>query len=108
VAAAFFGLVLSSIARSNEQIMPMFVRGVADAATDRIFLDQLSWTMPSRWGYAASASTIDLWKLVPGTLSPKDSHWKHTPAAWLFDTGMIGVLSFVYAVVVRWRIRLRR
>jgi len=117
VAAAIFGLVLSSIARSNEQIMPMFVvslmlqlvvAGGLVPVTDRIFLDQLSWTMPSRWGYAASASTIDLWKLIPGTLSPKDSHWKHMPGAWLFDMGMIGVLSLVYAVVVRWRIRLRR
>ncbi|MEE6178478.1 ATP-binding cassette domain-containing protein [Mycobacterium sp. 050134] len=117
VASAIFGMMLSSIARSNEQIMPLLVvslmlqlvlAGGMVPVTARVFLDQLSWTVPSRWGYAASASTVDLWKLVPGTLSPKDSHWKHTPAAWLLDMGMLGALSVVYAVVVRWRIRLKR
>jgi hypothetical protein len=28
--------------------------------TDRLVLDQLSWLTPARWGFAASASTIDL------------------------------------------------
>ena len=72
VASAIFGLVLSSLARSNEQIMPLLVvslmaqlvlSGGMVPVTNRIFLDQLSWTMPSRWGYAASASTVDLWTL---------------------------------------------
>ncbi|MGB8386551.1 ATP-binding cassette domain-containing protein [Mycobacterium sp.] len=117
VASAVLGLALSSIARSNEQIMPLLVvslmlqlvlGGGMVPITGRVFLDQLSWTMPARWGYAASASTVDLWKLVPGTLSPHDSHWKHTRAAWLLDIGMLGVLSVVYSVMVRWRIRLKR
>ncbi|BBX65506.1 ABC transporter ATP-binding protein [Mycobacterium saskatchewanense] len=117
VASAVFGMMLSSIARSNEQVMPLLVvslmlqlvlAGGMVPITARIFLDQLSWAVPSRWGYAASASTVDLWKLVPGTLSPKDGHWKHTPGAWLLDMGMLGALSVAYAVVVRWRIRLKR
>ncbi len=116
VASAILGLVLSSIARSNEQIMPLLVvslmlqlvlGGGLVPVTGRVFLDQMSWAVPSRWGYAASASTVDLWKLVPGTLSPKDSHWKHTPGAWLLDMGMLATLSVVYSVVVRWRLRLR-
>jgi FHA domain len=64
--------------------------------------------MPSRWGYAASASTVDLRTLIPGTLSPKDSHWMHTPGAWLLDMGMLGALSVVYSTVVWWHIRLKR
>jgi len=47
--------------------------------TDRVVLDQLSWITPARWGFAASASTIDLTRLVPPPLLPADSHWKHTP-----------------------------
>jgi ABC transport system ATP-binding/permease protein len=117
VASAILGLVLSSIARTSEQIMPLLVvslmlqlvlGGGMVPVTNRVFLDQMSWAMPSRWGYAASASTVDLWKLVPGTLSPKDSHWKHTTGAWLLDMGMLASLSVVYSVIVRWRIRLRR
>ena len=116
VASAILGLMLSSIARSNEQIMPLLVvslmlqlvlGGGLVPVTGRVVLDQMSWAAPSRWGYAASASTVDLWKLVPGTLSPKDSHWRHNPGAWLFDMGMLGALSVVYSAVVRVRLRLR-
>jgi hypothetical protein len=117
VASAVLGLVLSSLARSNEQIMPLLVvslmlqlvlAGGMVPVTDRIFLDQLSWVMPSRWGYAASASTVNLRALVPGSFIPKDSHWLHTPSAWLFNMWMLAALSVIYSVIVRWRIRLKR
>jgi len=117
VAAAMVGLVLSSLARSNEQIMPLLVvslmlqlvlAGGLIPVTGRIFLDQLSWVMPSRWGYAASAATVNLRTLVPGTLSPKDSHWLHTRSGWLLDMGMLVALSMIYFAVVWWRTRLKR
>jgi ABC transport system ATP-binding/permease protein len=117
VASAILGLVLSSIARSNEQIMPLLVvslmlqlvlAGGLIPVTGRIFLDQLSWAVPSRWGYAASASTVNLRALVPGSLLPQDSHWLHTRSAWLFDMAMLSALTIVYSVIVRWRIRLNR
>jgi hypothetical protein len=115
VASAILGLVLSSIARSNEQIMPLLVvslmlqlvlAGGLIPVTGRIFLDQLSWAVPSRWGYAASASTVDVRALVPGSLLPKDSHWLHTRRAWMFDMATLAALTVVYSVIVRWRIRL--
>ncbi|SPM32680.1 ABC transporter ATP-binding protein, partial [Mycobacterium rhizamassiliense] len=115
VASAILGLVLSALARSNEQIMPLLVvslmlqlvlAGGLIPVTGRMFLDQLSWVMPSRWGYAASASTINLRGLVP--IGPKDSHWAHTSNAWLLDMGMLAVLSVVYSAIVWWRIRLKR
>ncbi|OBG38834.1 ATP-binding cassette domain-containing protein [Mycobacterium sp. E3198] len=117
VASAVLGLVLSSLARSSEQIMPLLVvslmlqlvlAGGMVPVTGRIFLDQLSWLLPSRWGYAASASTVDVRLLVPGSLVQQDSHWAHTPGAWLLDMGMLVALSVLYAGIVRWRIRLRR
>jgi ABC-type multidrug transport system ATPase subunit len=117
VASAVLGLLLSSLARSSEQIMPLLVvslmlqlvlAGGMVPVTNRLFLDQLSWLLPSRWGYAASASTVDVRLLVPGSLVQQDSHWSHTPGAWLFDMGMLAALSVAYAVIVRWRIRLRR
>jgi ABC-type transport system involved in multi-copper enzyme maturation permease subunit len=117
VASAVLGLVLSSLARSSEQIMPLLVvslmlqlvlAGGMVPVTDRLFLDQLSWVLPSRWGYAASASTVNLRELVPGSLVQQDSHWAHTPEAWLFDMGMLAALSVGYALIVRWRLRLKR
>ncbi|WP_082975051.1 FHA domain-containing protein [Mycobacterium sp. E3247] len=116
VASAMLGLALSAIAKSNEQIMPLLVVAVMSQlvfsggmipVTGRLGLDQMSWATPARWGFAASASTADLSKLVPGPLSPKDSHWRHTPAAWWFDIGMLVVISVFYLSFVRWKIRLK-
>ncbi|ETB09286.1 ABC transporter ATP-binding protein, partial [Mycobacterium avium subsp. avium 10-9275] len=117
VAAAMLGLLLSALARSHEQIMPLLVVslmmqmvlcGGMVPVTRRVFLDQLSWLVPSRWGYAAQAATVDLWTVSPGPQSPRDSHFQHTATAWLFDMAMLAVLSVGYAALVRWRIRLRR
>jgi ABC transport system ATP-binding/permease protein len=117
VAAAIFGLVFSSFARSNEQIMPLLVVslmaqlvfcGGLVPVTNRIFLDQVSWLMPSRWGYAASASTVDIWTLIPRVFLRQDSHWKHAPDKWLFDMGMLALLSVIYGGIVFWRTRLKK
>jgi ABC transport system ATP-binding/permease protein len=117
VASAMFGLVLSALVRSTEQIMPLFVVSVMAQlvlcggmvpVTDRMLLDQLSWLTPARWGYAAASSTVDLRHLVPGTLVPQDRWWQHTPGAWLFDMGMLAAQSVIYTGFVRWKIRLHR
>jgi ABC-type multidrug transport system ATPase subunit len=116
VTAAMVGLALSAMAKSNEQIMPLLVVAVMSQlvfsggmipVTDRLVLDQLSWITPARWGFAASASTVDLIHLVPGPLTPKDSHWEHTGSAWWFDMGMLGALCIGYLGFVRWKIRLK-
>ncbi|GAY18877.1 ABC transporter ATP-binding/permease Rv1747 [Mycobacterium sp. shizuoka-1] len=116
VTAAMVGLALSALAKSNEQIMPLLVVAVMSQlvfsggmipVTGRLVLDQLSWITPARWGFAASASTIDLIKLVPGPLTPKDRHWEHTASAWWFDMAMLGVLCLGYLTLVRWKIRLK-
>ena len=116
VASAMVGLALSAIAKSNEQIMPLLVVAIMSQlvfsggmipVTDRLVLDQMSWATPARWGFAASASTADLVKLVPGPLTPKDSHWQHTSGAWLFDMAMLAAISIVYVSFVRWKIRLK-
>ncbi len=116
VAAAMVGLALSSLAKSNEQIMPLLViaimsqlvfQGGMIPVTGRVVLDQLSWITPARWGFASTASTIDLIRLVPGPLTPQDSHWKHTPGAWWFNMGMLGLICIGYLSLVRWKIRLK-
>lgn len=115
VAAAMVGLALSALARSAEQIMPLLVVAIMSQlvfsggmipVTDRIVLDQMSWVTPARWGFAASASTVDLIRLVPGPLTPQDRHWEHTSGAWLFDMAMLALISVFYLAFVRWRIRL--
>jgi ABC transport system ATP-binding/permease protein len=116
VASAMLGLALSSLAKSNDQIMPLLVVAVMSQlvfsggmipVTARLGLDQMSWATPARWGFAASASTIDLIKLQPGPQIPKDSHWHHNAATWWFDMGMLFAISAAYLLFVRWKIRLR-
>ncbi|HEX3545880.1 MAG TPA: FHA domain-containing protein [Mycobacterium sp.] len=116
VAAAMVGLALSALARSNEQIMPLLVVAIMSQlvfsggmipVTDRVVLDQMSWFTPARWGFASSASTVDLIRLVPGPLTPNDRHWQHTSGAWLFDMAMLAAISVGYTAFVRWRIRLK-
>lgn len=116
VASAMLGLALSAIAKSNDQIMPLLVVAVMSQlvfsggmipVTARIPLDQMSWATPARWGFAASASTIDLLKLEPGPQTPKDSHWHHNAGTWWFDMGMLVVISLFYLGFVRWKIRLK-
>lgn len=116
VAAAMVGLALSALAKSAEQIMPLLVVAIMSQlvfsggmipVTDRLVLDQMSWFTPARWGFAASASTVDLIRLVPGPLTPQDRHWEHTSGTWLFDMGMLALISVGYLALVRWRIRLK-
>uniref|UniRef100_UPI0018D145AC ATP-binding cassette domain-containing protein n=1 Tax=Mycobacterium sp. Marseille-P9652 TaxID=2654950 RepID=UPI0018D145AC len=117
VASALLGMALSALANSQDQIMPMLVVSIMSQlvfsggmiwVTDRMVLDQLSWATPARWGFAASASTIDAHRLIPGPTDPKDQHWDHKASAWLFDMAMLGVLSVVYSAIVWWKIRLKR
>ena len=116
VASANLGLLLSSLAKSNEQIMPLLVVAIMSQlvfsggmvpVTNRIVLDQLSWFTPARWGFAASASTVDLVTQVPGPLTPKDRWWKHAGSTWWFDMAMLAGLSVLYLGLVRWKIRLK-
>jgi ABC transport system ATP-binding/permease protein len=115
VAAAMVGLALSALARSNEQIMPLLVVAIM---SQLVFsggmipvtgspLDVLAKLTPARWGFAASASTVDLVRLVPGPVTPKDRFWGHMPKWWLIDMAMLAVISVAYATFVRWRIRLK-
>ena len=116
VAAAMTGLALSGLAKSAEQIMPLLVVAVMSQlvfsgglipVTGRVVLDQLSWLTPARWGFASSASTIDLTRLVPEPVLPNDTFWHHTTGAWWTDIGALLLLSACYLSFVRWRIRLK-
>lgn len=113
ITSAMVGLMLSSLARSTEQVLPMLVvtimismvlAGGLIPVTGRLVLDQLSWFVPARWGFAASASTVDL-NSVEVEL-PVDRLWRHTAGAWLQDVGMLAAQAVMLAGVVRYRLRL--
>ena len=112
VVAAIVGFAVSAVAQNSNQVLLLIVAAVMTQlvlaggfipVTNRP-LDPVSWLTPARWGLAATASTADLTNTV--AVIPKDSHWKHTASAWLFDIAMLGVLATVYTGFVRWKIRL--
>ena len=113
ITSAMVGLTLSSLARSTEQVLPMLVVSIMVSmvlagglipVTGRAVLNQLSWFVPARWGFAASASTVDLNNVEAGL--PVDRLWRHVASAWLQDVGLLAALGLVLAGVVRYRLRL--
>ncbi|MGH3597045.1 MAG: FHA domain-containing protein [Mycobacterium sp.] len=118
VASAMLGLLLSAVAQTSEQIMPLLVVSIMSQlvlcggmipVTGRLGLDQLSWVTPGRWGYAAGASSIDFPSLVRVPQIPtNDALWQHSKHVFVFDMFMLALLSVVYGVYIRWHIRLKR
>ena len=113
ITSAMVGLTLSSLARSTEQVLPMLVATIMVSmvlagglipVTGRLVLDQLAWLVPARWGFAASASTVDLNSVEAGL--PVDRLWRHAAGAWLSDVGMLAASAIVLAGLVRYRLRL--
>ncbi len=113
IVSAMVGLAMSSLARSNEQVLPMLVVAIMVSmvlagglipVTGRVVLNQLSWGLPARWGFAAAASTIDLRDVQAGL--PADKLWLHTRHYWLLDMGVLVLLGLVFTVLVRFRLRL--
>jgi hypothetical protein len=109
-------MVLSAAARSQDQILPMLVISVMLSivlagglipVTGRVVLNQLSWAVPARWGFAASASTVDLRHLT-AFVPANETLWSHDPKWWFLDMIMLSLLGIAMAAFVRWRIRLSR
>ncbi|WP_227998590.1 FHA domain-containing protein [Nocardia australiensis] len=115
VCCVVFGLLLSSVAKSNEQVMPMLVvmimvqlvmAGGLIPVTGRVVLAQLSWLFPSRWGYGAGASTVNI-REVFASAQP-DTLWKHEPGIWALDVAMLLVITLILAVFTWQRLRLKK
>ena len=93
------GLMVSAFVSSSAQVMPVLVvaimgqivmaGGLIDISGKVVF-EQLAWLMPSRWGYAMAASTIDMNAIVTYRT---DDLWKHTAHQWLIDFGCLSALA---------------
>ena len=112
--AAVMGLAISAAAKSQDQILPMLVISVMLSivfcggmipVTGRLVLEQVSWAIPARWGFAATASTTDLRTIAP-LLQTNETLWSHHVGWWLLDMTALILVGAVLAGCVRWRIRL--
>ena len=72
----------------------------------------MSWLSPSRWGFAATASTANLNVIgqLPGASAASgagvqpDPLWNHTAATWLTDIGVMLALALGFALLTWWRL----
>ncbi|MFL0177381.1 ATP-binding cassette domain-containing protein [Mycobacterium sp. SMC-13] len=114
VVSAIVGLLLSALAKSGDWIMPMLVVMIMSAivfsgglipVSGRAGLNQLSFLLPARWGFAASASTVDL--MTANALNTVDDPlWRHQLTWWLTDMGILLALGIAATIMVARLLRL--
>ena len=117
IASMALGLMISAFVGSTDKTMPLLVvsvmfqvilSGGVFAVHGKLGIEQLSWLAPSRWGYAAAASTTNLNAISPAaslSRSP-DPLWRHAASTWLLDMAGVGVLALIYTFVT-WRALVR-
>jgi ABC transport system ATP-binding/permease protein len=112
IVSAVIALALSALATYSEQILLTAVllvlisvvfAGAMFPIGGRFGLEQFSWLVPSRWGFAASASTVDVHAV--NLLAASDDSWKHSTGRWLFDMAMLVGLGVVATAALRWGLR---
>ncbi|MDI3314061.1 MAG: ATP-binding cassette domain-containing protein [Mycobacterium sp.] len=111
IVSALMGLALSALAASTQHIPPMLVLVIlASLVFDGGLVplvgqpgfDQISWLVPARWGFAASAATVDLRRADP--LVPHDQLWTHYWGWWLFDMAVLFAWGVVCLGFLLWRL----
>jgi ABC transport system ATP-binding/permease protein len=112
VASMCLGLFVSALVSTSEKAMPFLVlftmvqvvlSGYVVPLADNVGLKQLSVISPSRWGLAASASTVDLNNISQAP--PFDPLWTQTSANWLRDMGIMAGLAAIFALLAYIRLR---
>gem|GEM_PF-1190088 len=112
IVSAMVALALSSLAKQGEQIVLIAVlivlvslvfAGSLFPVSGRFPLEQIAGLIPSRWGFAATASTVDLHAVNP--LAEADFSWKHSSGQWLLDMGLLIGFGVVATAALRWRLR---
>jgi hypothetical protein len=116
VASMTIGLLISAVVSSAEKTMPLLVlvsmvqiilSGGVIALSGKAGLAQLAWLTPSRWGFGATASTVNLTQISPPTGTRPDPLWAHRPATWLTDMALQLLLAAVFSALA-WRRLARR
>jgi hypothetical protein len=112
IVSAIVGLAMSSLGKSQREVLPLavpvilasllFAGGLLPMVGKWVF-DQISWFIPAQWGFAASASTVNLRRVDP--LSPTDAMWSHYGGWWVFDMLMLVFFGAMWAGLVWYRLR---
>ena len=112
IVTALVALALSSLSTLYEQVLltavlivlvSMVFAGALFPISGRFPLQQIAALVPSRWGFAAAASTVDVHAVNP--LAEADDSWKHTSGQWLLDMGLLIGFGVIATAALRWRLR---
>jgi ABC-type multidrug transport system ATPase subunit len=109
IASMTVGLLISAAVNTSDKTLPLLVvtvlvevvlSGGVIRLNGSAGLQQLAWLTPSRWGFAAIASTIDLNHVTPPPPgSTPDPLWNHSAHAWAASMVLQLVLAALFALV---------
>ncbi|WP_226962699.1 MULTISPECIES: FHA domain-containing protein [unclassified Streptomyces] len=113
ITSMMVGLVISSLVKTAEKTMPLLVMfaivqvvftGILFQVYSSPGLEQFAWLMPSRWGLAGAATTLDLSHLMvpwdPKNPTDLDPLWEHSATQWGVNVTVLLVMSAVLGVLV--------
>jgi ABC-type multidrug transport system ATPase subunit len=112
IVSAIIGLALSALGNSVREVLLLLVPVILASllfAGGLITLvgtwgyDQISWFIPAQWGFAASASTVDLRRV--DDLAGDAQMWTHYVGWWMFDMIMLFISGAMWAGFARYRLR---
>jgi len=115
VASMCLGLFVSAVVSTSEKAMPFLVlftmvqvvlSGGVVPLQGKTGLEQFAMIAPSRWGFAAAATTVNLNKISPQLGGISDTLWNQTSQNWLRDVGVMIGLAVIFTLLA-W-IELRR
>ncbi|MFP1625481.1 FHA domain-containing protein [Streptomyces sp. 5K101] len=106
--AMLVGLMVSALVHKEEVTMPLLVLiamvqivfcGALVKVYDVVGLEQLAWLVPGRWGFGATAATVDIARIVP---KPEydDPLFEHAADAWLLGMAVLVAYCAVLWYVV--------
>jgi ABC-type multidrug transport system ATPase subunit len=109
IASMTIGVLISAAVNSSDKTLPLLVvtvlvevvlSGGVIRLNGSAGLEQIAWLTPSRWGFAAVASTIDLNHVTPPPPgSSPDPLWNHSVHAWAVNMALQLVLAAVFALL---------
>ena len=112
IVSAIIGLALSAVGDSLPEVLLLLVPVILASllfAGGLISLvgswgyDQISWFVPAQWGFAASASTVDLHRV--DELAANAEMWTHYVGWWVFDMTVLVIFAAMWAGFARYRLR---
>ena len=114
VASMCLGLLVSAMVSTSEKAMPFLVlftmvqvvlSGYVVPLANNPGLKQFSMIAPSRWGFAAAASTVNLNEVTPPGQGVVDPLWTQTSGHWLRDMGVMLALAVIFSLLAYIKLR---